>query len=56
LVVVNVPARILAQPFRPEDPWKWPLAGFAVVATVVSLCASRWIFKRALLAYRSASS
>ncbi len=56
LVVVNVPARMLAQPFRPHDPWKWPLAGFAVLATVISLCASRWVFGRALRSYRSASS
>lgn len=57
LVVVNVPARVLARPLRPEEEWwEWPLAGFAVIATIGSLVASRWVFKRALLSYRSASS
>ncbi len=61
LVVVNVPARILARPLggtetaasQPNTLW---LAGFAVLATIGSLAVSRWIFKRSLLAYRSASS
>ena len=53
LVVVNVPARLLAQPLRPENTW---LAGFALAATIGSLAASRWVFQRALLSYRSASS
>jgi ABC-2 type transport system permease protein len=56
LVVVNVPARILAQPLRPREWWEWPLFGFAVLAALGSLLASRWIFARALLSYRSASS
>jgi ABC-2 type transport system permease protein len=56
LLVINVPARIMAQPLRPEDPWMWPLAGFCLVATLGSVLASRWIFRRALLSYRSASS
>jgi ABC-2 type transport system permease protein len=56
LVVVNVPARILARPLDPRASWEWPLAGFAVFATLGSLFISRWIFTRALLAYRSASS
>lgn len=56
LVVVNVPARLLAKPLDPRAAWEWPLAGFAVVATVCSLLASRWIFNRALRSYRSASS
>lgn len=53
LIVVNVPARLLAKPLRPEY---WHLALFAIVATVVSLWGSRWIFQRALASYRSASS
>ena len=53
LIVVNVPARMLAKPLRPEY---WHLALFAVAATIVSLWVSRWIFQRALLSYRSASS
>ena len=53
LVVVNVPARLLAKPL---DSSQWPLAGFALLATAVSLVASRVIFQRALVSYRSASS
>ncbi len=53
LVVVNVPARLLAKPL---DEQNWPLAGFAIVAAVGSLVVSRWIFQRAMLRYRSASS
>lgn len=57
LVVVNVPARLLAQPLRPRGEWwEWPLVGFAVLAMLFSLAMSRWVFKRALLSYRSASS
>ncbi len=56
LVVVNVPARLLAQPLTPRANWEWPLAAFTVVATVASLLFSRWVFQRALLSYRSASS
>jgi ABC-2 type transport system permease protein len=51
--VVNVPARMLAKPLRPEYAY---LALFAIVATICSLVASRWVFQRALLSYRSASS
>ena len=53
LVVINVPARLLAKPFVEEHRY---LAGFALLAAMGSLLISRWIFKRALLAYRSASS
>ncbi len=53
LIVVNVPARLLAQPLLPDNRW---LAAFAIVATLGSLLVSRWIFRRALLSYRSASS
>ncbi|HWB11500.1 MAG TPA: ABC-2 family transporter protein [Pirellulales bacterium] len=53
LVVVNVPARLLAKPLDPDN---WWLAGFALLATAASLLASRAIFKRALASYRSASS
>jgi len=56
LVVVNVPARLLAQPLHPRQPWEWWLAGFALLATVMSLTVSRWVFVRALGSYRSASS
>jgi ABC-2 type transport system permease protein len=53
MVVVNVPARLLAKPFDAEQ---WPLAAFALAATAASLAASRWLFGRALDGYRSASS
>ncbi len=53
LVVVNVPARTLAKPLHPEY---WHLALFAIFATIVSFLGSRWVFQRALLSYRSASS
>ena len=56
LLVVNVPARLLASPLNPRAWWEWPLAGFTVVATVASLVFSRWIFRTALRSYRSASS
>lgn len=56
LVVINVPARLLAQPLTPRADWEWPLAGFTLLATVASLMASRWVFQKALLSYRSASS
>jgi ABC-2 type transport system permease protein len=53
LVVVNVPARLMALPMQPAY---WYLALFAIAATAVSLLASRWMFLRSLDAYRSASS
>ena len=46
-------ARLLALPLSAQS---WPLAGFALVATLASLGLSRWIFVRALDSYRSASS
>jgi len=57
LVVSNIPARVLAQPLgTPWASWEWGLAGFAILATAWSLFASRWVFKKALVSYRSASS
>lgn len=56
LVVVNVPARLLAQPLTPREWWEWPLAGFAILASGAAFLFSRWVFKRSLLSYRSASS
>ena len=56
LVVVNVPARLLAQPLTPRSPSEWALAAYTLVATVASVMVSRWVFQRALLSYRSASS
>ncbi|MEX2138079.1 MAG: ABC-2 family transporter protein [Pirellulales bacterium] len=53
LVVVNVPARLLALPIDPDN---WWLALFTLAATAGSLLVSRWMFLRALQSYRSASS
>jgi ABC-2 type transport system permease protein len=53
LVVINVPAGLMAKPF--DDDY-WFLAAFALAAAAASLWASRWVFRRALVAYRSASS
>jgi ABC-2 type transport system permease protein len=56
LIVVNVPARIIARPVSPTGETVWFLAAFALVATVGSLLASRLLFMAALRNYRSASS
>jgi len=56
LVVVNVPARLLVRPLTPEAPEDWFLPMFAVFATAASVAVSRWVFNRALVSYRSASS
>src|SRR6185369_11808156 len=53
LIVVNVPARMLAKPMQTQY---WYLAVFAILATSASLLVTRWVFQRALLSYRSASS
>jgi ABC-2 type transport system permease protein len=53
LVVVNVPARLMAKPLAEQD---WRLAAFAVLATAASFALSRRLFHRALQSYRSASS
>ena len=56
LLVVNVPARILAKPLTPRADWEWSIVLWAAVVTLISLFASRWLFRRSLLSYRSASS
>lgn len=53
LIVVNIPARLMAWPLEKQS---WPLALFTLAATALSLWLSRWVFRRALLSYRSASS
>lgn len=56
LVVVNIPARLMARPLSPRSGWEIWLTLFAVLATMMSLLFSRLVFQRALLSYRSASS
>jgi ABC-2 type transport system permease protein len=56
LIVVNVPARLLVRPLAPHQWQDWLLPVFTLFATGASLLFSRWIFQRALLSYRSASS
>ncbi len=56
LLVINVPARILAQPLRPGSSVSLALALFTLVAAVCSLLVSRFVFVKALASYRSASS
>jgi ABC-2 type transport system permease protein len=53
LLVVNVPARVIAQPFAGAA-W-WPVAGM-IAAAAAALAVSRWVFQRSLAKYRSASS
>ena len=53
LLVVNVPARVLAKPLTMEQ---LPLAGYAVVVAILGLFFSRMLFKFSLNKYRSASS
>jgi ABC-2 type transport system permease protein len=53
LIVVNVPARLMAWPLAAQQ---WSLVIYALLATVAVLAMSRWLFLRALASYRSASS
>ena len=53
LLVVNVPARVIAQPLTGQA-W-WAVAG-TVAAAAVAIVVSRIIFQRSLARYRSASS
>src|SRR6056297_1259724 len=52
LVVVNIPARLLAKPLDPRSPWEIWLIAWGVLATILSIVASRVTFKLALLSYR----
>lgn len=57
LLVVNVPARIMAQPLRGDAiPQTTLYCLWALAAAIISLAASRWVFRKALASYRSASS
>jgi ABC-2 type transport system permease protein len=53
LLVVNVPARVIAQPLEGEA---WGLVALAVTAAAAALVISRLVFQAALAKYRSASS
>ena len=53
LVVVNVPARLMAWPLSAQS---WPLAAYTLIATAGCLWGSRRVFQAALGRYRSASS
>ena len=53
LLLVNVPARVIAQPFAGQT-WGWVAA--AIVAAGGALVLSRVVFQAALVKYRSASS
>jgi ABC-2 type transport system permease protein len=55
-IAVNVPAQVLVGLVDLRTPADWALPGFALLATAGSLVLSRWIFTRALVSYRSASS
>ena len=50
LIVVSVPAGVMVRAIS------WPLVGLMVVSAVLTLALSRWFFRYALRAYRSASS
>lgn len=56
LVVVNVPARLLARPVNPQTGDQYWLAGWTLFVTLASVLISRWFFRRALNSYKSASS
>ncbi len=56
LLVINIPARVLARPLYPHPSVQWPLAAFTLAAAIGSLVISRLIFRTAVGSYRSASS
>jgi len=53
LLVVNVPARVIAQPLEGQG---WGMILAAVIAAAASLLISRMVFQSAISRYRSASS
>ena len=54
LVVVNVPARLLAKPLDEPESGRWPVSPWWRPSARWSV--SRWMFQQAMLSYRSASS
>jgi ABC-2 type transport system permease protein len=53
LLVVNVPARVVAQPLTGQGGM---MVAATIAAAAASLLLSRWVFQAALSKYRSASS
>lgn len=56
MLVINVPARLVAQPLGYDDAGTWWLATIAPAFAIASFVFSRWVFVQALKSYRSASS
>lgn len=56
MLVINVPARVVAQPLGYGDALTGQLGLLAPVAAIASFVLSRWVFTKALGSYRSASS
>ena len=56
LLVVNIPARIMARPLNTMTSQMWQLACFTILASLLCFLFSRRVFIRALKSYRSASS
>ncbi|MBT6724791.1 MAG: ABC transporter permease [Pirellulaceae bacterium] len=56
LLVVNIPARIMARPLNTMTSQMWQLACFTILASLLCFLFSRRVFVRALKSYRSASS
>ncbi|MGQ9505716.1 MAG: ABC transporter permease [Thermogutta sp.] len=56
LIAINVPARFLVAPLRPQSLTDWSLPLFAILATVMAFATCRAVFQLALRSYRSASS
>jgi ABC-2 type transport system permease protein len=56
MLVINVPARLVAQPLGPHDAATWWLAAITPGFALASFVLSRWVFVQALKSYRSASS
>lgn len=56
LIAINIPARLLVEPLRPQSFSDWWLPLFTILATGVSFAICRGVFQLALRSYRSASS
>ncbi len=56
MLVINVPARLVAQPLGYDDASTRWLATIAPIFAIASFALSRWVFVQSLKSYRSASS